>query len=428
MQRIVWGDRQVSEQSQDDIIQDFTPYQMTLMAMVLPWRIHAVFNIIAGIGLGLTGAPLLGLIWVLGSCVADWLAQSLYRKWLLVAAETDSTKGLARLSWIVLLRMGLWFAPPLAYTVVTHSQTGFAFVAVTAISVTALGVSLGWTSWRIFAAMAGTAILAVAVATVSFLGLGPGAGVLVGLGSVGATLALLAVGTHKTVAGWSRANKRTLEVMAEIRSALDRSEAAERRLKIAIGLANLHVYEMDYARRTLTSLGAEQDFFELPLTYEAFYRDPFLGVAAESREAAEAAWAKYKAGEGPYQAEYSVQRSDGREVWGAGSAELIRDERGKPMALVGAIQNITERKRSEIELTTALARAEAGSRAKSEFLTIMSHEIRTPLNGVLGMAQAMERVHAELLGVLGRVGRDHPAFTSRDVLGRIKAEAGHVPE
>ena len=56
MQRIVWEDRQVSEQSQDDIIQDFTPYQMTLMAMVLPWRIHAVFNIIAGIGLGLTGA------------------------------------------------------------------------------------------------------------------------------------------------------------------------------------------------------------------------------------------------------------------------------------------------------------------------------------------------------------------------------------
>lgn len=73
----------------------------------------------------------------------------------------------------------------------------------------------------------------------------------------------------------------------------------------------------------------------------------------------------------PFQFEHEIVRNDGKRriVHSEGRVQL--DEHGEPEALVGIIQDITERKRVE--------------QLKEEFVSIVSHELRTPLTPITGV-------------------------------------------
>lgn len=71
------------------------------------------------------------------------------------------------------------------------------------------------------------------------------------------------------------------------------------------------------------------------------------------------------------------------------SASLMKDTKGKPMAIVIIVKDATIRKEYEQRLKTAKEKAEESDRLKSAFLANVSHEIRTPMNAVVGFANLL---------------------------------------
>ena len=133
----------------------------------------------------------------------------------------------------------------------------------------------------------------------------------------------------------------------------------------------------------------------------------------------------------PYSTDYRVLLPNGTERNLYSQADIVYDEKtNRPSKMVGIVQDVTDRRRSEQELIAAKEAAEAGSRAKSEFLANMSHEIRTPLNGVMGMTDlALETdltpEQREYLETV-KLSADSLLTVINDILDFSKIEAGKV--
>ncbi len=131
--------------------------------------------------------------------------------------------------------------------------------------------------------------------------------------------------------------------------------------------------------------------------------------------------------------EYRVADGSGSYRWVSDHGIAVRNDAGRVVRIVGALADITARKRVELELREAKEQAEAATQAKSRFLANMSHELRTPLNAIIGLTELLQEEaedlgQKELLEPLSRIAGagKHLLRLINEVLDLSKIEAGKI--
>ena len=178
------------------------------------------------------------------------------------------------------------------------------------------------------------------------------------------------------------------DVTAEVRAGCE-LRASEERLNEAQALAAVGSWEWDSAGARRWSPEMHRLFGFDPAA-EPISDDQLAAVVhpddrAILKDTLRRAWTEG----GDFDVEVRVVRpGDGvRVLHGRGRAEPGPD--GRPIRLLGTVQDVTERKEREAALQAAKEAAEAANRAKSAFLSTVSHELRTPLTAIVGYAELL---------------------------------------
>jgi signal transduction histidine kinase len=136
-------------------------------------------------------------------------------------------------------------------------------------------------------------------------------------------------------------------------------------------------------------------------------------------------------GEDPLEIDYRIRRGASDYIWVQDRVIVQhRDAAGRASRIMGTMQDISARKRIELDLKQAKDRAEAGNQAKGHFIATISHEIRTPLNAIIGLSSflnesELDEEQLDLSQTIYASGKSLLLLVN-DILDFSKIEAGRL--
>jgi PAS domain S-box-containing protein len=212
-----------------------------------------------------------------------------------------------------------------------------------------------------------------------------------------------------------------------------RVRESERSLRLALDNAKMGFWHEDVASRKVVCdrnwyhlMGIEQ---EPSLDPTEIWRERIH--PADQERVAEAYSEHYKSGFDSFRIDYRIQQSDGSYIWVQDCfCATDFNEDGSPKRVMGTMQDISERKQIEIDLSYAKERAESANEAKGQFIATISHEIRTPLNAIIGLSSFLsesdlDEDQHDLAQTICTSGKSLLLLVN-DILDFSKIEAGRI--
>jgi PAS domain S-box-containing protein len=140
-----------------------------------------------------------------------------------------------------------------------------------------------------------------------------------------------------------------------------------------LDLDNIDANPLRWSGETYRIFGYEPGSVEVTnaLFFEHVHPDDRLRIVE--------AVAKALDGKHPYEIEHRIERADGTEATVVEHARVIRDERGKPIRLIGAVQDISERKKAQAALERQTAELARSNEELSQFASVIAHDVQQPI-------------------------------------------------
>lgn len=180
-------------------------------------------------------------------------------------------------------------------------------------------------------------------------------------------------------------------------------ELSEERYQLAVlGMSvglwdwNVETDELYWSQQFKDILGIEDKDFC------GHYRDFFDRLHPDYKAATMDALTRHFEQHVPFNVEYQMRHNNGEYVWIHACGQAKWDASGKPVRMVGSVNNISARKKLEIERKTFIEKLTESNSELERFAYICSHDLQEPLRMISNFSERLEKHLEDVLDDKGR--------------------------